>query len=87
MILPLISLALIGLCWGLNISAELVTHDGVVSTVLQVFFAAYLFLMLRRAYAASGWYCAVSALAIGWSCFHIVWLYRFFLFNLTLSVV
>lgn len=86
-ILPLISIALIRLCRGLNISAGLVTHDGVVSTVLQVCFAAYLFLMLRRAYTASGWYCAVAALAIGWSFFHIVWLYRFFLFNLTLSVV
>ena len=86
-ILPLVSVLLIRLCQGLSISAALVTHDGVVSAVLQVCLAAYLFLMLRRAYAASGWYCAVAALAIGWSFFHIVWLYRFFLFNLTLSVV
>jgi hypothetical protein len=43
--------------------------------------------MLRRVYAASKWYCAVTALAIAWSFFHIVWLYRFFLFKLTLSVV
>jgi hypothetical protein len=86
-ILPLISVLLIRLCKGLNVSVANVTNDGVVSTVLQVCLAAYLFLMLRRAYAASGWYCAVAALAIGWSFFHIVWLYRFFLFNLTLSVV
>jgi len=86
-ILPLASVLLIRLCKGLNVSAALVTNDSVVSTVLQVCVAAYLFLMLRRAYAASGWYCAVTALVVGWSFFHIVWLYCFFLFNLTLSVV
>ena len=86
-ILPLASVLLIRLCKGLNLSAALVTNDGVVSTVLQICVAAYLFLMLRRAYAASEWYCAVTALVVGWSFFHIVWLYRFFLFNLTLSVV
>jgi hypothetical protein len=86
-LLPLASVLLIRLCRSLNVSAAPVTSDGVVSTILQICLAAYLFLMLRRAYAASNWYCAVTALAIGWSFFHIVWLYRFFLFNLTLSVV
>jgi hypothetical protein len=86
-ILPLVSVLLIRLCRGLNVSAAPVTNDGVVSTILQICLAAYLFLMLRRAYAASGWYCAAAAVALGWSFFHIVWLYRFFLFNLTLSVV
>jgi hypothetical protein len=86
-ILPIVSVLLIRLCKGLSVSAAPVTNDGVVSTILQICLAAYLFLMLRRAYAASRWYCAVTALVIGWSFFHIVWLYRFFLFNLTLSVV
>jgi hypothetical protein len=86
-ILPIVSVLLIRLCKGLSVSAAPVTNDGVVSTILQICLAAYLFLMLRRAYAASRWYCAVTALVIGWSFFHIVWLYRFLLFNLTLSVV
>jgi hypothetical protein len=43
--------------------------------------------MLRRSYAASRWYCAVAALTIAWSFFHIVWLYRFLLFTVTLPVV
>jgi len=86
-ILPLVSVVLVRLCRGLNVSAASVSNDGVVSALLQICLAVYLFLMLRRAYAASNWYSAVTAVAIGWSFFHIVWLYRFFLFNLTLGVV
>lgn len=86
-ILPLLSVLLIRLSKALNISAAYVTNDAVVSSVLQVCFAIYLFIMLHRVYAASRWYCAATALAIAWSFFHIVWLYRFFLFELTLSVV
>jgi hypothetical protein len=86
-ILPFFSVLLIRLSKALNMSAAYVTNDALASSVLQVCFAAYLFIMLRRAYAASRWYCAVTAMAIAWSFFHIVWLYRFFLFNLTLRVV
>ena len=86
-ILPLVSVLLIRLSKALNVSADYVTNDGVTSSVLQICLAAYLFLMLRRSYLASRWYCAVTALPIAWSFFHIVWLYRFFLFTATLSVV
>ena len=86
-ILPLVSICLIRLCHALNFSTGYVTNDGVVSSILQVCFAAYLFIMLRRVYEASRWYCGITSLAIAWSFFHIVWLYRFFLFNLTLSLV
>ena len=44
-------------------------------------------LMLRRVYAASHWYCATVALGIAWSFFHIVWLYRFLLFVITLRTM
>jgi hypothetical protein len=40
--------------------------------------------MLRRVYTASYWICAIVALIIGWSFFHIVWLYRFLLFMIAL---
>src|SRR3954464_3402999 len=86
-ILPLFSVLLIRLSKALNSSPAYVTNDAVTSSALQLCVAAYLFIMLRRAYAAKGWYCAVTALAIGWSFFHIVWLYRFLLFKLTLSVI
>jgi len=38
-------------------------------------------------YAATNWYCAATASAIAWSFFHIVWLYRFCLFEITLKAV
>jgi hypothetical protein len=86
-ILPLVSVLLIRLSKALNVSAEYVTNDGIASTALQICLAVYLFVMLRRSYAASRWYCAVTAVTIAWSFFHIVWLYRFLLFTLTLRVV
>lgn len=86
-ILPLVSLLLIRLFKVLNISAVYVTNDGIASGVLQICFAAYLFAMLRRSYVASWWYCCVTAVPIAWSFFHIVRLYRFLLFELTLSLV
>jgi hypothetical protein len=42
-------------------------------------------LMMRRAYAASYWYCIVVALVLAWSFFHIMWLYRFLLFVITMQ--
>jgi len=72
---------------ALHISPGYVTNDAVRSAVVQLSLAIYLFLMLRRFYAASIWYCAVATAAIAWSFFHIVWLYRFFLFEVTLRLV
>ena len=86
-ILPLASVLLIRSSKALNLSAAYVTNDGVASSTLQICFAVYLFVMLRESYVASKWYCALTAVTIAWSFFHIVWLYRFFLFELTLSVV
>lgn len=68
-----------------SIAAVLAANDNPVSIFLQVCIAAYLALMLRRVYAASGWYCAGVALLIAWAFFHIVWLYRFLLFEITLN--
>lgn len=85
-ILPLVSLLLIRSLKALNIPAAFVTDDAIVSTMLQICLATYLFLMLRRSYVASRWYCGSTAVIIAWSFFHIVWLYRFFLFDLTPSV-
>jgi len=43
--------------------------------------------MLRQVYGTAKWYCATVALIIAWSFFHIVWLYRFLLFEITLRAV
>jgi Protein of unknown function (DUF3667) len=86
-ILPLISVLLIRVFPVLHISAAYVTNDGITSSALQVCFGAYLFVMLRQCYCASRWYCGVTAALIAWSFFHIVWLYRFVLFEVTLKFV
>jgi hypothetical protein len=86
-ILPVATVLLVRSFKALHIPASYVTNDAVASSVLQVCFGVYLFMMLRRCYGISKWYGALTASVIAWSFFHIVWLYRFFLFVATLSVV
>ena len=78
--------ALVSMWWlkAPSTAAVLATLDQPVSMLLQASIAIYLMVMLRRVYTASAWYCAGVALLIGWSFFHIVWLYRFLLFEITL---
>jgi hypothetical protein len=80
--LPLLVLALTRL-----VPAAILRSDAVLSVSLQLCFAAYLFLMLRRCYDITRWYGALTAAAIAWSFFHIVWIYRFLLFEATLWTV
>ena len=86
-ILPLVTLPLVFFLGEPSVSAAYATHDNLLSVMLQVCFAVYLFLMLRRAYGASNWYAAVISLTIAWSMFHILWLYRFILFVVTMKLV
>jgi hypothetical protein len=86
-ILPVVTIALLWLFGALHIPVSYLTDDGVASAFLQICIAAYLFLMLRRFYRITIWYGALTASVIAWSFFHIVWLYRFFLFEITLSLV
>ena len=60
-ILPIFTLLLLRLLKALNLSALYATNDNFVSITLQICIAVYLFLMLRRFYAASNWYCAATA--------------------------
>lgn len=82
-VVPLV--ALVSMWWlkAPSTAAVLATHDQAVSLFLQASIALYLVAMLRRVYVANTWYCAGVALLIGWSFFHIVWLYRFLLFEIT----
>jgi hypothetical protein len=86
-ILPVLTIALARLFKAVDLPVTYVTNDGVVSAILQVLFGVYLFLMLRRCYRVTWWYGTLTASVIAWSFFHIVWLYRFFLFEATLFAV
>jgi len=85
-ILPVGTVALVRLFKALNISAAIATNDAITSSVLQICIAIYLFIMLRRCYGISRWYGVFTASLIARSFFHIVWLYRFFLFEFTLAI-
>jgi len=86
-VVPAIGLVLMWWHNASSVAAILASNDNPVTLFIQVCVAAYLALMLRRVYAASHWYCAAVALAIAWSFFHIVWLYRFLLFMITLHAL
>jgi Protein of unknown function (DUF3667) len=83
-VVPVIALALMWWYSAPNISAVLASNDNGVTIFLQLCIAAYLMLMLRHVYTASYWHCAIVAVSIAWAFFHIVWLYRFLLFMITL---
>jgi hypothetical protein len=86
-ILPVATIALLQLFRTVHISTAYATDDAFTSTFLQICIAVYLFLMLREFYGITIWYGVLTASVIAWSFFHIVWLYRFFLFEITLSLV
>jgi hypothetical protein len=86
-ILPIVTVVLTWLLKALHISPTYAANDNIASIALQICIAVYLFAMLRRFYAASSWYCVATASAIAWSFFHIVWSYRFCLFEITLRAV
>jgi len=68
-ILPLASVLLLRLFNALDIPPAYVTSDAIVSSILQICFAVYLFVMLSRCYAISRWYGALTASLIAWSFF------------------
>jgi hypothetical protein len=80
--LPLVILALTRV-----LPAAILQSDAILSASLQICFAGYLFVMLRRCYGVTRWYGALTAGAIAWAFFHIVWIYRFLLFEATLRAV
>jgi hypothetical protein len=86
-ILPLATFAILWLFSALHVPVSYVTDDGVASAFLQMCIGVYLFLMLRHFYGITIWYGALTASVIAWSFFHIVWLYRYFLFEITMSFV
>ncbi len=86
-VMPAVVVPVLYLSGWLGMSAAGIINDVSVSYVLQGVFALYLYVMLRRAYAASAWYSAVVALTLAWSFFFIVWLFRFLLFLVTLRAI
>ena len=66
---------------------EVLGADIVPTTILQLSFAAYMFVMLRRVYGLTYWYSGLVAGVIAWSFFFMVWLFRFLLFMVTLRTL
>lgn len=64
-----------------------ILNDVTVTYALQLVLATYIYFMLRKAYSTSSWYSAIVALALAWSFFFLVWLFRFFLFEVTLLAI
>ncbi|HEX4487460.1 MAG TPA: DUF3667 domain-containing protein [Terriglobales bacterium] len=86
-LLPVATVLLLRLFKTVHLPIAYLTDDLVVSSLLQICLGVYLFLMLRRCYSVTRWYSLLTSSVIAWSFFHIVWLYRYFLFELTLNVV
>lgn len=82
--IPLLLMLLSWLGALVGVAPSTVTADIVPTTIIQLVFAVYLFLMLRRVYRVYTWYAGLLAASIAWSFFHIVWLFRFLLFVVTL---
>jgi hypothetical protein len=82
--IPILLLLLTRLGALLGVPPSIVTADSVPTIIIQVVFGVYLFVMLRRVYCVSHWYGGLLAASIAWSFFHIVWLFRFLLFVVTL---
>jgi Protein of unknown function (DUF3667) len=86
-LLPVTVTLLVGLDRLFGLSLDQMLTDVVVSYVLQAVLAVYLFRMLRRVYRASLWYSGLLSLVLAWSFFFIVWLFRYFLFEVTLQTI
>jgi len=85
--IPLLMAAITWLGGRFGVPPGVLTADVVPTTVLQLGFAAYLYLMLRRVYALGPWYAGLIAGALAWSFFFFVWLFRFMLFMVTLKTL
>lgn len=85
--IPIFLLLLTGAGVWLGVPPGILTADSVPTIIIQLVFGVYLFAMLRRVYHVSRWYGGLLAGSIAWSFFHIVWLFRFFLFVVTMRLL
>jgi hypothetical protein len=86
-ILPVVVAPVIYLAGVAGLATTRILNDVTVTYALQLVLAAYIYFMLRKVYSASAWYSALLALSLAWSFFFVVWLFRFFLFGITLFVI
>lgn len=70
-----------------NFDAVYTGLETPLTVFVQICNGVYPAVMLRRVYAANVWYGVMVAVATAWSFFHIVWLYRFLQFVITLHTV
>lgn len=86
-VLPVSVSVAVGIVHLAGASAASLSTDMALSVFIQVCVTIYLYVTLRVAYATSRGYSALVAFAVGWSFFHVVWLYRLILFVVTMSVI
>jgi hypothetical protein len=87
LLLPALLIPVIYLLGATGLATGRYINEVSVTYVVQLVLAVYLYLMLRRVYAASAWYSALVALTLAWSFFFIVWLFRYILFEVTLRAM
>jgi spore maturation protein SpmB len=92
--LLLIGVFIPGLLWvlvrsggALGIPAEQLSADSIPTVIIQTVCGTYLYCMFRQFYQVTRWYGAVLAAVIAWSFFHLVWVFRFLLFLVTLRSI
>jgi uncharacterized protein DUF3667 len=86
-LLPIVVVPAVWLSAKMGMSTASLLSDAVISYALQCVLGVYLFFMLRRVYVSSRWYSAVIAISMAWCFFFIIWLFRFFLFEVTLRTI
>lgn len=86
-VVPPIAMLLQWLDAAPSVAAAMAAHDVGISVTLQAIIAGYLLVMVRRVYGVGPWYALTVALTLAWGFFHIVWLYRFFLFVMTMRTL
>jgi hypothetical protein len=86
-LLPSVLVPAIYLAGVAGLSTTTILNDVTVTYALQLALAVYIYFMLRKVYAASGWYSAIVAVSLAWCFFFVVWLFRFFLFAATLLAI
>jgi hypothetical protein len=86
-LLPVVVVPAVRLSARMGMSTATLFNDAVISYALQCVLGFYVYFMLHRAYVSSRWYSAVIAVSMAWCFFSIVWLFRFFLFEVTLRTI
>jgi spore maturation protein SpmB len=85
--IPILLLVLTRSGAALGIPVEALAADAIPTIIIQLICAAYLYFLFQRFYQVTRWYGAIVAAATAWSFFHLVWIFRFLLFVVTIRLI